>query len=162
MITGHSTNPKGRPIGRLDDTTLIANEKMRSLAERAVDVLAAGLDSPVDWVRYGAARTVLERTLPKDGPVEPADASWIGWATDKELRMLERLIARCKERMPVNVVDEDAPDVIDVPARVLPPAPSPSPAEPFDLSTIPAPGNGQPEEPEEPDYEEFGGEDDHD
>ena len=82
--------------------------------------------------------------------------------TDKELRYLVRLVERAKKRMPFEETDVGGYEplslpaaVIDVESRPVPPNPAQRAAEP----DIPAPGNGQPE-PFEPDYEEFGGEDD--
>jgi hypothetical protein len=154
MRAGHSTNPVGRPRGRLDDTTIAARELLRASREKAAQVIAAGLDSPVAWERYGAAKTILDGVMPEDGDPAPVDAAWMEYLTDKELRLLGRMIERARERMPISEPPEDGDerDVIDV-------TPLPR-SEPFSLSTLPAPGNAEPVpapgngQPEEPDLEE--------
>jgi len=124
---------------------------MRSLADKAVSVLAAGLDSPIDWVRFGAAKTVLERTLPKDQePREPADTGWMDYLTDAQLATLSRWIDEARERVPISEPPDDG-DVIDVPARVLPPPRPPVRPEPFTVETLPAPGSAQPTKEEQDD-----------
>jgi hypothetical protein len=155
---GHSANALGRPHGRLNDTTLLANERMRSLADRAVAVLAAGLDSPIDWVRIGAATKIIERTglgPNANGTGDPPDTAWMEYLTDRELRYLERLIERAKARVPFRVVVDDSfdsdgrdpnpllPAAIDVESRPIPPG---APGNPVAVEPVAPPVEEEPEE----------------
>jgi len=144
LMPGHTANGLGRPNGRPNDRTREANALLKEHAKTAAQVIVDGLGSSVDWVRYGAAKTILERTIPKhasDG--EPVDVDWIQWATAEELDELIATMERCRRRRDAGALRDDG--------------------DAFSLASLPAPGDQQPEpepidvtpEPDD-DAEEFG------
>jgi hypothetical protein len=105
---GHTHNAVGRPNGRPNNTTLAATELLKEYARPAAEAMVAALRDENPWVRVGAAKTILERTPPKDPNGEPRDESWIEYATEDELAALTRIIESCRRRMPVH--DDMLPD----------------------------------------------------
>jgi hypothetical protein len=88
-------------------------------ARRAADVLADALNDPNVWVRVGAAKTILERTLPNDGS-EPADYAWFDYATEREVKAILRIMKKANARRERG----------DGYAPALPPASDPPPSDP--------------------------------
>jgi hypothetical protein len=136
---GHTHNAVGRPNGRPNNTTLAATDLLKEYARPAAEAMVAALRDENPWVRVGAAKTILERTLPKD-PNEPRDESWVEYATDDELAALTRIIESCRRRMPVHdmLPDDEPADATPphrdslAPATLPAPAPPPQEAQPDD------------------------------
>lgn len=127
---GVSGNPKGRVPGSINNTTRIANELLKAKAHKAAEKLLGHLDDPNPWIAQNAARIVLERTVGAE-QAEPQDTDWLRYATDGELRTIERTMKRCIKRRAAGLdaagtalsPAADAPPdelVIDVPATVVP------------------------------------------
>jgi hypothetical protein len=146
--TGSTGNPRGRPKGSLNATTVLANQRLRARADKAARVLERCLNSLNEWVALSAAKTILERGADAgDG----SDTTWIGHATREEVRIIHGIMKACQARASRGIVrnemaeipgwhgtkherdDElrygDAFDALSLPApRLAEPAPAPEPA----------------------------------
>src|SRR5690348_5243620 len=65
---GVSGNPRGRPLGTRNSTTVAAAERLRAHAERLVEKLLAKADSSDEWVSMNAIRIALEKLDLKTTP----------------------------------------------------------------------------------------------
>jgi hypothetical protein len=151
---GHSLNPKGRPSGSPNATTLAAAAELRAGAQEAARVMVRAMRSSNEWVAVGAAKTILERVLPRDGS-DPPDMAWLEFCSPEEVATLAGIIEAAKARMPI-----DERPVVDVAAEPE--------RDAFSLAALPASGNAPiepepeplPDPPVEPDdeseFEEFG------
>jgi hypothetical protein len=117
---GHTYNGRGRPHGRPNDTTIAANELLRAHAGEAAQVFVQGLRSQNDFVKYGAATKILERTMPRlpDGALstEPPDVEWMEHLTDEEMEQLEALVNVAQRRMEAAHADAFSVDELPAPA----------------------------------------------
>ena len=113
---GHSNNPLGRPHGRPNDSTIEANNLLKAHAARAAQIVLKKMeDERAPWLQLSAAFQVLQRTLPKGGDGELGDARWMSYLTDKELRLVIRLIGRAQKRM----TEDTGEKFVDVEAHWL-------------------------------------------
>ena len=102
-----------------------AAEELRKSALKAARLVSRQLDDPNPWIAAAAAKTVLERTMPKDSAAggEQADTGWMEYLTDQELRQLNSVPARAKGRVVPGAIDvEPSGDDYETsaPSRSLP------------------------------------------
>ena len=113
---GHTANPVGRPHGRPNDSTIAANNRLRAGADRAAQIVLAKMeDERTPGLQLSAAFQVLNRTLPRGGDGEIGDVRWMSYLTDKELRLVIRLIGRAQKRL----TDDTGEKFVDVDAHWL-------------------------------------------
>jgi hypothetical protein len=60
--------------------------------------LVSRLDSRNEWMIVAAAQKILElsQSLPEEPPLD--DVTWLRWATDRELAVVDAIVARCASR----------------------------------------------------------------
>lgn len=148
FLPGYTPNPNGRPKGSHNNTTLAAIRRCQTKADRAMQVVEAKLESPFDWVAMAAAKVILDRAFATEDKEDP-ETDWVLYATERELRVVADIVARCNKRREAGVAagggsvspDEDQwsspsqPEVIDLSLVASAPAAEPEPTP----AMLPAP-----------------------